>query len=131
MCWSDVQLPLDVNEPVSVCVKHCEQVLRLFVGDLQLGDLLNGLLELLGSQRLLVEDVVLQIVYIGEEVLEQGEAVRAAGVRPELTVLLIEPHEEADHHHHDPQADQHEPVPGLNSWIKMRKENIIVFVRRK
>ena len=108
--WSYVELTLYVNEAVPIGVKHREQILCLLVGDLQLGDLLDGLLELLSCERLLVEHVVLQVVYVSEEVLEEREAVGTASVGPQLVILLIKPGEEAGHHDQDAHADKHEPV---------------------
>ena len=107
---SYVKLTLYVNEAVPIGVKHREQILCLLVGDLQLCDLLDGLLKLLGCECLLVEHVVLQVVNVREEVLEEREAVGTAGVGPQLVILLIKPGEKAGHHDQDAHADKHEPV---------------------
>ena len=106
----DVELPLDIYEAVPVGIEHREQILSLLVGDLQLQYLLDCLLKLLSCQCLLVEDIILEVVNVGEEILEEVEAVRGAGVCAQLAVLLVEAAVEADHHDEDAEADQQEPV---------------------
>ena len=107
---SDVELALDIYEAVPVGIEHREQILSLLVGDLQLQYLLDCLLKLLGCQRLLVEDIILEVVHVGEEILEEVEAVSGAGVCAQLAVLLVEAGVEAAHHEEDGEADQQEPV---------------------
>ena len=107
---SDVELSLDIYEAVPVGIEHRKQILSLLVGDLQLQYLLDCLLKLLGCQRLLVEDIILEVVHVGEEILEEVEAVSGAGVCAQLAVLLVEAGVEAAHHEEDGEADQQEPV---------------------
>ena len=91
-----VELILGINYAVVVGIHHLEQVLRLSVCDLQTSDLLNCLLELplknvkiqkrndnFQNEHLLdplIEDVIFQVINIGEEVFECFEAVGTAGV---------------------------------------------------
>ena len=67
---SNLQFTLNVNIPVSVCIKHGKQILGLFITDFELGNFLNSFLELFGSESFLVEHVILQVINVGEEILE-------------------------------------------------------------
>ena len=99
----EVKLVLDVNNAVLVGIHHLEEVVVLSLCDLHLGDLLNGTLELCLTEEnisklscfqppqspdFLSTKMIFQIIDIGEEVLEEVEALGGAGVCREVVVSL-------------------------------------------
>ena len=95
-----VEFILCINDSVLVGIHHLEQELRLAISDLKISDFLNCLLELSlhieGLKRIMLnnenlldpfsEDVMFQVVNIGEEVFQESEALSTAGVCFQLVI---------------------------------------------
>ena len=101
------QLVLQVDQTVLVRVDHLEQVLQLLLGNFQSCDLFEGIFKLC-SLDLFVENIIFQVINVGEKVFQKWETLRTGRVRFELVILFDEPSKEDWHGHHDWEAHREE-----------------------